>query len=48
MPSTAVHGRQRMREAFLRLPSYEQSQIYQTLATRMGRSPLVLEKDVWV
>lgn len=37
-----------MREAFLRLPSYEQSQIYQTLATRLGRSPLVLEKDVWV
>jgi len=37
-----------MPEAFLRLDAQEQSQIYRALAPQMARSPVVLEKDVWV
>lgn len=37
-----------MPESFLRLKAQEQSQIYRTLAPQLARSPLVLEKDVWV
>lgn len=37
-----------MSESFLQLKEQEQSQIYRTLASRLGRSPVVLEKDVWV
>jgi hypothetical protein len=37
-----------MPEAFLELEAREQSQIYRALAPTMGRSPMVLEKDVWV
>jgi hypothetical protein len=35
-------------ESFLHLKAREQSQIYRALAPRLGRSPVVLEKDVWV
>ena len=35
-------------EAFLGLDRREQSQVYRALAPRLGRSPVVLEKDVWV
>jgi hypothetical protein len=37
-----------MPEAFLLLDAQEQSQIYRALAPQMARSPVVLEKDVWV
>lgn len=37
-----------MPEAFLHLDAQEQSQIYRALAPQMARSPVVLEKDVWV
>jgi len=37
-----------MPESFLQLDPREQSQIYQTLAPQLARSPIVLEKDVWV
>ena len=37
-----------MPEAFLHLNAREQSQIYRALAPQMARSPVVLEKDVWV
>lgn len=37
-----------MSEVFLKLDAREQSQIYRALAPQMGRSPVVLEKDVWV
>lgn len=37
-----------MSEHFLRLAPKEQSAIYRSLAAELGRSPLVLEKDVWV
>lgn len=37
-----------MPEAFLHLNAQEQSQIYRALAPQMARSPVVLEKDVWV
>lgn len=37
-----------MPESFLRLSTHEQAGIYSTLGARLGRSPVVLEKDVWV
>ena len=37
-----------MPESFLHLKPEEQSQIYRALAPRLTRSPVVLEKDVWV
>ena len=37
-----------MPEYFLHLKTQEQSQIYQALAPQLARSPVVLEKDVWV
>lgn len=37
-----------MPENFLRLDRDEQSRIYRALAPQLGRSPVVLEKDVWV
>ncbi len=37
-----------MPESFLHLESEEQSQIYRALAPQLARSPVVLEKDVWV
>ncbi len=37
-----------MPEAFLHLDAQEQSQIYRALAPQLARSPVVLEKDVWV
>jgi hypothetical protein len=37
-----------MSERFLHLESEEQSQIYRALAPQLARSPVVLEKDVWV
>jgi hypothetical protein len=37
-----------MPESFLQLDAREQSQIYRALAPRLSRSPVVLEKDVWV
>lgn len=37
-----------MPESFLELPQDEQSRIYRTLAERLGRRAIVLEKDVWV
>lgn len=37
-----------MPESFLHLDAQEQSQIYRALAPQMARSPVVLEKDVWV
>lgn len=37
-----------MSESFLHLEAQEQSQIYRALAPRLARSPIVLEKDVWV
>lgn len=37
-----------MPESFLHLEAQEQSQIYRALAPRLARSPVVLEKDVWV
>lgn len=37
-----------MAESFLRLAPLEQSQIYRALAPKLGKSPAVLEKDVWV
>jgi len=37
-----------MPESFLHLSAEEQSQIYRGLASRLARSPVVLEKDVWV
>ncbi len=37
-----------MAESFLHLKAHEQSQIYRALAPKLGRSPVVLEKDVWV
>lgn len=35
-------------ELFLRLPGDERKDILQTLSTKRGQSPAVLEKDVWV
>ena len=37
-----------MAESFLHLERAEQSRIYRALAPRLARSPLVLEKDVWI
>ena len=37
-----------MPESFLHLEREEQSQIYRALAPQLARSPVVLEKDVWV
>ena len=37
-----------MPESFLHLEAREQSQIYRALAPQLARSPIVLEKDVWV
>lgn len=37
-----------MPDYFLHLKTQEQSQIYRALAPQLARSPLVLEKDVWV
>ena len=37
-----------MREAFLQLSRGERAAILQTLAGKLGRTPQVLEKDVWV
>ena len=37
-----------MSESFLGLDAQEQSKIYRALAPRLARSPVVLEKDVWV
>lgn len=37
-----------MPESFLHLDAQEQSQIYRGLAQQFDRSPIVLEKDVWV
>jgi len=37
-----------MHESFLYLEAQEQSQIYRALAPQLARSPVVLEKDVWV
>lgn len=37
-----------MPESFLSLVAQEQSQIYRALAPQLARSPVVLEKDVWV
>ena len=37
-----------MPEFFLHLEAQEQSQVYRALAPRLARSPVVLEKDVWV
>lgn len=37
-----------MPKSFLHLDAQEQSQIYRALAPQMARSPVVLEKDVWV
>ncbi|KXW56431.1 nucleotidyl transferase AbiEii/AbiGii toxin family protein [Ferrovum sp. PN-J185] len=37
-----------MSEFFLNLETQEQSQIYRALAPKLSRSPIVLEKDVWV
>lgn len=37
-----------MSEVFLHLDAQEQSQIYRALAPELARSPVVLEKDVWV
>jgi hypothetical protein len=37
-----------MPEPFLHLDAQEQSQIYRALAPQLARTPLVLEKDVWV
>lgn len=37
-----------MPESFLRLDTTEQSRIYRALAPQLSRSPVVLEKDVWV
>ena len=37
-----------MPEVFLNLDDQEQSQIYRALAPQLARSPVVLEKDVWV
>ncbi len=37
-----------MPESFLHLKAQEQSQIYRALAPQLARSPVVLEKDVWV
>jgi hypothetical protein len=35
-------------ESFLQLPPDERSKIYRSLAPKLGRTPEVLEKDVWV
>lgn len=37
-----------MAEPFLHLQAQEQSEIYRALAPQLARSPIVLEKDVWV
>ena len=37
-----------MSESFLHLEAQEQSRIYRALAPQLSRSPVVLEKDVWV
>lgn len=37
-----------MPESFLHLKAQEQSQIYRALAPQLARTPVVLEKDVWV
>jgi len=37
-----------MSESFLHLKAQDQSQIYRALAPQLARSPVVLEKDVWV
>ena len=37
-----------MPESFLHPKAQEQSQIYRALAPQLARSPVVLEKDVWV
>lgn len=37
-----------MDEKFFDLPIEEQSQIYRAMAEQLDRSPVLLEKDVWV
>jgi len=37
-----------MSDAFLQLPSQEQSQALFQLASPLGRSPFILEKDIWI
>lgn len=37
-----------MPESFLHLEPEEQSKIYRALAPQLARSPVVLEKDVWI
>lgn len=37
-----------LKEQFLQLDAQDQSQIYRALAPQLARSPIVLEKDVWV
>ncbi len=48
MPFSATSARLLMPESLLHLEAREQSQIYRALAPQLARSPVVLEKDVWV
>ena len=48
MPSFVANELRPMPEVFLQLDNKEQSQIYRALAPQLARSPVVLEKDVWV
>lgn len=48
MPFSATSEPLFMAESFLHLSRQEQSQIYRALAPQLVRSPVVLEKDVWV
>lgn len=48
MPCSATSDWLFMAERFLHLGIKEQAQIYEALAPELGRSPGVLEKDVWV
>lgn len=48
MRSSVQNGPLLMPESFLHIEAKEQSEIYRALAPLLARSPVVLEKDVWV
>lgn len=48
MHSTTSNGPPSMAEEFILLAADEQAEIISALATKLGRSPAILEKDAWV
>ena len=48
MPSVSTNRALNMDDQILKLSRYEQAEIIHGVATRLGRAPAVLEKDIWV